>query len=64
MFVMERVGSENVIKFTDDFINAKKGARNELEDNIIPTAITLIGNHYTFIEKLYFDTLNDLMKVK
>jgi len=64
LFVMEKVGSENVIKFANNFINAKAGARNELEDNIIPTAITLIANHYIEIETKYFDTLTELSKVK
>lgn len=64
IFIMERIGTENVIKFTDDFINAKKGARNELEENFIPVASTLIANHYLEIEKMYFDTLTELGKLK
>lgn len=64
MFIMERVGTENVIKFTDTFINAKNGARNELEETVIPTATTLIANHYLEVERKYFETLSELSKLK
>jgi len=60
LFTTKKVGSEVAIQFTDSFINAKNGARNELEENIIPNSITMIANHYLDIEKIYYDALKKI----
>jgi len=57
IFTTKKVGIEETIQFSDSFINAKNGARNELEENIIPNSITIIANHYLDIEKIYYDAL-------
>ena len=64
LFSTEKVGSETKIRFSDSFINAKNGARNELEENIIPDASTIIANHYLDIEKIYYEALVEISTLK
>lgn len=61
LFSTKNVGSDMTIRFTDEFINSKNGARNELEENIIPTASTIIANHYLDVERIYYSALSEIL---
>ena len=64
LFTTKKVGSDTTIRFSDEFVNSKIGARNELEENIIPTASTLIANHYLDVEKIYYGALSEIVAQK